>query len=538
MKTTLAYGRFAFPMPSISASNDGVLPGGGNTYYFWVKARNRAGYNQPSTVKSLEIPNSGKITIASSTFNTFSYEDWREIIVCFSTTNNFADSRVIYKQELYDEDNIAVSLSNVVLNKSYLITNNGTVAEPADLPTDTVPNGYRNRVTSLNNVYEFRKDDVSDVDGIFILAGSGGNWHLVPSNSLTETGILANVELFQLSANDYKNSKLDAFSNTTIPLKYYIINDSANPVVDVQIALNEYFSHSSVLASFEVEILGYLDFDTYTLDTTGIDYVNTIVNYPETRPTLNKNLSAGDALVIQVKPVVLSESILPAESYISIYPSLTEYRVIDQVLYWDDPVADIASLSALNPIQYKNNQVRYVISKNKPYRYDAASTATADGDSIVSPNGSPAIGRWLSTATTIGPGSVTLSTLSEEVLEAFSGQIKTTTVTISSPTNYTINLDSSTFDYYILVCPNADVGNTPTIINLTKTMPNNSTVAVVLELRQKTGIINFDSSIIFPNNTVPVLSGNNKTDIVVVTLVKDGAGTLKKRAYLAQSNVG
>jgi hypothetical protein len=188
-------------------------------------------------------------------------------------------------------------------------------------------------------------------------------------------------------------------------------------------------------------------------------------------------------------------------------------------------------------VQYKSGQVRLVNSVNRPYRFDAASTASDNGDTVLIPNTNPTTGRWVIFDPALPDGSVGLAKLSSEVITALGDQIKTDTRTINSPTNYTYSLDED-YDYIVLNCPNTDVSNTVTNINISATLANNQTKAVIIELVQKTGTIAFDNSILFPSGTTPVLSGNGKSDIILFSARKDSAGIVKKRGKIATTDAG
>ena len=65
------------------------------------------------------MANARRIRISAATFSTLASEGWLHIIVTVSKTNNYATSRVIYKQELFD-----VSQVNPVTPTDVLITQN------------------------------------------------------------------------------------------------------------------------------------------------------------------------------------------------------------------------------------------------------------------------------------------------------------------------------------------------------------------------------------------------------------------------------
>jgi hypothetical protein len=60
----------------------------------------------------------------------------------------------------------------------------------------------------------------------------------------------------------------------------------------------------------------------------------------------------------------------------------------------------------------------------------------------------------------------------------------------------------------------------------------------VVELRQNTAAIAFNGSITFPGGNAPALSGNGKTDMIVLSLVKDGNGVVRKRGLLSRNDIG
>jgi hypothetical protein len=153
------------------------------------------------------------------------------------------------------------------------------------------------------------------------------------------------------------------------------------------------------------------------------------------------------------------------------------------------------------------------------------------------PNTNPTTGRWLIFDPALPDGSIGLDKLASEVITALGDQIKTDTRNINSPTNYTYSLDED-YDYIVLNCPNTDISNTVTNINISATLSNNQTKAVIIELVQKTGAIAFDSSILFPSGTTPVLSGNGKSDIILFSARKDSAGIVKKRGKIATTDAG
>lgn len=63
--------------------------------------------------------------------------------------------------------------------------------------------------------------------------------------------------------------------------------------------------------------------------------------------------------------------------------------------YWGASVADYAAMRALTASERKNEQTRRVESTAEQWYYDASSSATDDGATILEPDDSPVTGRWL-----------------------------------------------------------------------------------------------------------------------------------------------
>lgn len=536
MKTTYAYGRSTLPIPNITVDASGSISGNNSNYYFWLKARNRSGYNTPSESLELTIPNSGKLTIASTNFTTYSYEDWREIYLFINTTDNFNTSKVLLKQKLYESDQITEStLSNIVITSNAVINASRTVATINDLPTN-VPTGYRVFVTALDKYYEYDEDSTAVIDSITALEAPTGRWLLVLSDSLTEISEGFTAEIYQVSDDDLISAPLPDLINNPVPIKYYIINDDSSPLTSGELLLNAYLSDKTLQLTYGVKLLGYLDLNTYDLDTTGISQVNTVITYPQDKIVLSKTLPVDTAFVIEITPNITYLTEVLAGTFINLYPKLVNYTTVNVINYWEDPVDDIASLKAIPLSIVKDKQSRYVLSKHIIYTYDEDSDLDDDGDLVLIPNSNPTTGRWLSPTISILPASIDETKLDDAVRLKLKGVINTTTITINTSTTYTIDLDANDLDYFIITSPNED-GDTTTI-NITATLTNNSTKAILIELRQRTGTVEFDSAFTFPGGSIPIFSGNGKTDLFIILFNKDGSGTLKKRIFMVQKDIG
>lgn len=536
MQTKYAFGRLSLPAPVVTPSTGGSINGNNTTYYFWLKARNRVGHNNVSNATSVVIPNSRKITIAASSFAVYGYEDWMSILVAVSTTNDYNTSRVIYRQELKSSNQLtAVTPIDVVITDDFSINGNVVFATVDDVP-DTGLHGFRIYVTSTQKVYEYLTSSNLPVDNITVLPAIGGQWVNVASNSLIEVDTNCTKQLFQVTENELLEAPLQGTLEAPVPIKYYLFNNDAGAFNSGELQLNAYVSDKSLSPNYNVKVLGYLNMSSYALDITGITYVNTIIEYPTTKISLSKPLPANHSLVIEVTPNIVVDVPVVEGTYVTLYPKLNPYTVIEAIPDYGEPVDDIATLKALSSIEYKDKQARYVKSKKILYVFDSFSTLADNGDTVLIPVGNPATGRWISNTFSIPDNTITPEMLTSSTVDLFSGEIQTTTDTLNSSQNYTINTDTLSSDYLILITPLND--NAQTVINISGTLSNNTTRAIILELRQRTGAVIFDASFTFPGGISPSLSGNNKTDLFVLKLVKDGNGTLKKRAYLVQKDIG
>lgn len=536
MQTRYASGRASLPAPTVTLNGTGDIAGGNTNYYFWIKGRNRVGYNEPSTVTTLSIPNNSQISLSAANFVQYSWEDWREFSIFTSKTNTFSTSRCIYKQPIYEDDQISeISLSSVAISADYVLNGSGIIATPDLLPTG-MPNGFRVLLSSTNKVYEFIVDSNEVVDGITVIAGSGGQWLLVASNSLTETSTAHNKQLYEVLESEFRPAPVESSFDSAVGLKYYLYNNDAAPLESGELDLNAFVSDSTLRVEYDVEIIGYLNLSSYALDTADIQYAGSIITYPETKLQLTKPLPDGSALVIALTPQIQVTGNVVKGTYITTYPKLNDYTLVDEVAYFSDPVLDLDTLRALPPSIYRDRQARFVYTKQNFYVFDAASALEDDGDTVIAPNTEPATGRWRILQQSLQDGSVTADKLAEDVVALINAEVRTTTVNLPISTSYVVNLDSQEFDYFIIKTPLDDGGTTT--INVTATQANNTTKAAVIELRQKTGEVEFDASLLFPGGAVPTFSGNNKNDLFLIILTKDDAGVTKKRIYLTQKDIG
>lgn len=534
IRTQYASGRDKLPAPTITTTS-GTIQGGNVSYYFWIKAKNRVGYNLESNPTVITLANNSGFIINSSNFNIYNYEDWREIIVCVSTVNNFNTSRVIYKQKLYSNDEIVLTnLSSIIINTDNVINGNYIITDFTSFPdTTSLPNGYRVSVNANNSVYEYIRDSTLVANNLTTFPAVNGIWSTVYSNTLTELTNTARKEKFEVTEDELTKSTLNLTLNSAASIKYYLYNDSNSNFSNGELYLSDYCSNPDIIYKFAVKILGYFNFTTNTLDTTGIAFINIDIEYPSIKPQLSKPLPANSALVIEVKPILTYSTPILENVFIAVYPKLNTYSTITDINSWGEPVADLTALRALPSSNYKPNQIRYVSSLNQAFGFNSNSTSLDDGVTVIVPNNNPITGRWLAISSSILNNSITLDKLTSDALNTLTPKILTTTLNITTAT-FTLDLDSNLYDYYIINV----LSNDNMLFNINVTLENNSTISVILEIRQNSSSIIFDNSLLFPNGNIPVLSGNNKTDLFVVYINKDSNGNIKKRITLVQKNIG
>jgi len=541
MRTQYASGRATLPAPAISASTGGSIAGGGNTYYFYIQARNRVGYNLTSPATALVIANSGSITINASSFAAFAWEDWRHFVVLVSTTASYSNARVIYKQELYQTNQYTqIALANVVINANFVINDTGVYASSNLLPAANVPNGYRATITDRSKVFEYVIGSTSVTDDVNVLSSSiGGNkWVYVSSNSLREQTASADKEILEVTPEELLEGQLDSYASNPVALKFWIENNGATNLTSGELLLNEYSSDKSLKLNFLVTILGYVNLSNYSLVTNNVDNLNISQSYVDTKIPLSTPLPPNHAYVFSLVPDLGTSRALFSGTSVTLYPLLSPFTTFEGSEYWAAPVDSISALKSLQTTQFFNGQARFSFSNSRIYVFDITSSATDNGADVLIPNAWSGNGRWLAQEAVINDGSIEPSNLSNATLALISGAIKTTTVTISAPGEFALNLDSSAFDYYIVQCPVTDAFNTGTVINVTRTMPVDSTYAVVLELRQLTSLITFHNTFATPGGTSIVLTGNTKTDLVLVTFTRSTSSTIKKRVSVLQRDIG
>lgn len=533
MLTTFAFGRNPLPAPIISVSTGGNIPGGGNTYYFWIKGRNRAGFSTESLSTTIVIPNSGQLTFSSLNFQQFDYEDWRSFHLLISSTNDVATSKIFYKRENYNSDEQLLPISNVIFNNTDILSPN-TIASFSNFPND-IPNGYRVFITSVSSVYEMNTTSTLIPNGVTVITGVVGNWELVESNNLYEPTSDLDLVLEVIDSENVIKSDLNTVAETK-EVKYYIINNDQVSIAG-EINLNQQFSNPSVNVTFDVKVIGYLDLTTFVLDTSNIDNVGIFQEYPSNNITLNKSIPSNSACVLTIVPKLnFISNTLIANTSISLYPKIVNYTLITTPELIGEPVATLSALGQLASQVVRNGQIRHVESKNRYYYYKSTDTTAPDGNFVIAATFG---GRWLSVQVELLDGSVTLAKLDPSITSLFNLTTSTVDIAVANPTTYNLNFNDVDEEYIRLTTSLDDGFLTPFVFNFThSSFPGtNISIEKIVELVYRTSPVSFDNSISFPGNTIPTPSGNGSRDLFLLQITQDNVGNSYKRMIVIAQDV-
>jgi hypothetical protein len=171
-----------------------------------------------------------------------------------------------------------------------------------------------------------------------VLDGTTGRWHI--TDSLTDTSSSYDLELSQVTS--LEAAPLEDFNSNIVPIKYYILNDTAASITG-NIHLNVYKS-SDIAIKFNFKILGYVSFSGFALDTASINYQD-LTPY-EDNLQLSKPLPVNRAVLIEVYPFVESP-VMPEGTYVTVYPKISNYDIVTPPSYFETPVEDLSALAAV-----------------------------------------------------------------------------------------------------------------------------------------------------------------------------------------------
>lgn len=557
MSTSYAFGRSPLPVPTVAAATGGTIQGGGNTYYFWLQGKNRAGYNQISSPVSVTVPDNRKINITIGAITQLASEDWHRFIVTASTTSNADDGIVVGAFDCFLDDQVTPVTFNpstpaIVLTtpEQFGLTNGTwTVATPGDLPATPI-NGMRKIVSSLGAIYEFYAGSTLEADGYFVRNATGGQWLKVVSNSVNEAAITnvytsLNSAGRELSSLDPLNIIRASYAGDGTPgtaILFYVINDYGRVLpAGTPLTFNETLAGSVVDDIIVVTNRGYVNLTTFALDTTMTGINTPVVYNREVAYLLPKNLPVGSAVLLSIVPQFNYSTInidAAPNSALTLYPAFKFRPTTDIATAWDNAVSTRGDLSTLPTTDLLSDQARYVKENGSIYVYDATSLTTADGTLIIKP-ASFAInepGRWKIFSSYISAASVTYDKLATDVTSALANTIKRVNIVASG--SGTVTMTKSSGDYFYVLAPTVESAATTLLTADFGTPVNNTEEVILVELKQQTGAITFPGSAIFPGAITPTLSGPGKTDLLAYSFNTDGTGTSKLRIYLLKSDIG
>jgi hypothetical protein len=199
------------------------------TYYFSLQGRNRVGFNEP-IYKQITISNNDSIIIDIFSTSYQDGEDWRDLIISYSTTGDPSTYyQIIALPFKYDgTEIISGSLpQNIELLNPNDLESLTTFATEGDIVDTTFYNGRIIYINSLANAYElFRFDNSAliELDGVNAFLGPAGVYRKVSSPFTIVT-----------DAFDYKGSNLDIQSDLSLLdivfLPVYILDGSQSPAI-------------------------------------------------------------------------------------------------------------------------------------------------------------------------------------------------------------------------------------------------------------------------------------------------------------------
>jgi len=545
MITTYAWGRNPLPKPIVTTitNNSSNLTLFGD-FYFWIKAKNLVGFTEESLSTKITIPsnfNSSNqpiyntdIVISSVNFQQFVYENWLEFYLIYSDTDDIQTGRIIYKRKNYDDNGNLLPISNFILDKNQLFTTPKNVPNTISLPTNVLE-GFRIRIDSFSNsVYEFTQDNLTP-NNITILNGTNGFWRLLDSNSLIEDYVDIDLAVEMVSENEIQPIILNTI-NDRKSIKYYVINNSL-PFVEGNVILNETFTNSSLVATFDVKIIGYLNLDNFSLDTSGINNINVFIEYPTNNIILNKPLPFNHALVLEIVPNINNvRNNIIFNSSIYLNPKIENYVKITPALHWAEPVADLDVLQYLLPIQITDYQIRFVKSKQVYYYYVSNSSLTVDGDNVIQPIN--VSGRWLKSTIDVRDNSITFQKLDNDLKSYFSNITKIEYITYNTLGLNILELSNYDADYFVIKTPIEDGTFTPFTFDFNyNNLDVSKSKEFVVEFKYRDSTFRFDNFIKFSNNNIPLPSGNNKTDIFIFQYQVSDNNIITKRGFVYAQNV-
>ena len=352
MTTQFAAGRPQLPALAVYNTGSGNVMGGNSSYYFWLQARNRTGFNNESASFSLTVPNNCTLGCVIPGISYLASEDWHEFLIYANTADNFSTARIVgsYKALAANQTTRTTLGSNtplssdpkqLVLSENYHLNFSSTVAAPANLPV--VPlQGMRRFITSLSRTYRYDADSTLTANGDTVLAATTGRWLYNGSSNLIENpvslttstnGCDQNINL--VSGNpDLLLATYDVSGNTGIPIRYYLKSASNTTITKgtrilLSVRVDDIDVTDDFNLLFNIVVYGKVQTSNYALVTTNFLSAGSVVPYNHFTQNiiLEDDLLADEYLLISVQPEFsatdIDTNITPSVA-LSLYPYFAE----------------------------------------------------------------------------------------------------------------------------------------------------------------------------------------------------------------------
>lgn len=352
MTTQFAAGRPQLPALAVYNTGSGNVMGGNSSYYFWLQARNRTGFNNESASFSLTVPNNCTLGCVIPGISYLASEDWHEFLIYANTADNFSTARIVgsYKALAANQQTRTTLGSNtplssdpkqLVLSENYHLNFSSTVSNPSALPA--VPlQGMRRFVTSLSRTYRYDADSTATTNGDTVLTATTGRWLYNGSSNLIENpvslttstnGCDQNINL--VSGNpDLLLATYDVSGNTGIPIRYYLKSASNTTITKgtrilLSIRVDDIDVTDDFNELFNIVVYGKVQTSNYALVTTNFLSAGSVVPYNHFTQNiiLEDDLLADEYLLLSVQPEFsatdVDTNITPSVA-LSLYPYFAE----------------------------------------------------------------------------------------------------------------------------------------------------------------------------------------------------------------------
>lgn len=302
MTTQFAAGRESLLAPAVYITTGGAVQGGGNTYYFWLQARSRIGYNNESTPFSVAIPNNSIVSVVIPGLSYLISEDWHEFLVYTSTTNDFSSSRLVgvYKAlqsnqitrtTLGSNTPLSTDPKQLVFTLDNQINFSSTVANAAALPAVPI-NGARRFITSLSRLYRYDATSIATANGDTVLTATTGRWLYSASTNLIENPVSLTTDINGCNQNinladeslDLIYATYDVSGNVGTPIRFYLKSASNTTVakgtrISLSVRVDGVDHTDDFSGLLDVTVEGKVSTTNYALSTTNMPSTGSVVPY-------------------------------------------------------------------------------------------------------------------------------------------------------------------------------------------------------------------------------------------------------------------